>query len=135
MDFVGNAGRHKLVHALDILGGNVTEEVRELAERTVTASGRPTPIDEMVMEASMEADAQRRALEAARKVRLTAKATYSIRMINPFDSFDIVAPAYRAWDSGKALSEKQRALLRKQGVDPDLLTFSQGKTVLNEMFR
>jgi superfamily II DNA or RNA helicase len=135
MDFVGNAGRHKLVHAIDILGGKISDEVRELAETAARKTGRPTAIDQMVMEASMKADAQRRALEAARKARLTAKATYSVRTMNPFDAFDIVAPSMRAWDSGKTLSEKQRALLRKQGVDPDTLDYSAGKTILNEMFR
>jgi superfamily II DNA or RNA helicase len=135
MDFVGNAGKHKLVHAIDILGGKISEEVRELAETAARKTGRPTPIDQMVIDASMKADAQRRALEAARKARLTAKATYSVRTIDPFNSFDITAPPTRAWDSGKTLSEKQRALLRKQGVDPDTLDYSAGKTILNEMFR
>jgi hypothetical protein len=127
MDFVGNAGKHKLVHAIDILGGKISDEVRELAETAARKTGRPTPIDQMVIDASMKADAQRRALEAARKARLTAKATYSVRTIDPFNSFDITAPPTRAWDSGKTLSEKQRALLRKQGVDPDTLTTAQAK--------
>jgi superfamily II DNA or RNA helicase len=135
MDFVGNAGKHKLVHAIDILGGKITDEVRELAETAARKTGRPTPIDQMVIDASMKADAQRRALEAARKARLTAKATYSVRTIDPFNSFDITAPPTRAWDSGKTLSEKQRQLLRRQGLDPDTLDYSAGKTILNEMFR
>lgn len=135
MDFVGNAGRHKLIHSLDILGGEISDEVRELAETAARKSGRATAIDQMVLEASMKADAQRRALEAARKARLTAKATYSVRTIDPFNSFDITAPPTRAWDSGKTLSEKQRQLLRRQGLDPDTLDYSAGKTILNEMFR
>lgn len=135
MDFVGNAGRHKLVHAIDILGGKISDEVRELAETAARKTGRPTAIDQMVLEASMKAGAQRRALEAARKARLTAKATYSVRTIDPFNSFDIVAPTTRAWDSGKTLSEKQRTLLRRQHLDPDMLTYSEGKAVIAEMFR
>jgi superfamily II DNA or RNA helicase len=135
MDFVGNAGRHKLIHAIDILGGNVTPEVRELAETAARKTGRPTAIDQMVINASMKADAQRRALEAARKARLTAKATYSVRTIDPFNSFDITAPPTRAWDSGKTLSEKQRSLLRRQHLDPDMMTYSEGKAVIAEMFR
>ncbi len=32
IDFCGNAGRHKLVHAIDVLGGNISDKVRELAQ-------------------------------------------------------------------------------------------------------
>lgn len=135
MDFVGNAGRHKLVHAIDVLGGNISDKVRELAERDLRKTGRPEKIDELIIEAERKEDEERRRAEAARKARLTARARYTMRLINPFDAFDVVAPPQRAWDHGKTLSEKQRNLLRRQGVDPDSLSYSAGKLLLNELFR
>ena len=35
----------------------------------------------------------------------------------------------------KSLTEKQRSLLAKQGINPDNLTFSQGKQLISEIFR
>jgi superfamily II DNA or RNA helicase len=135
MDFVGNAGRHKLIHAIDVLGGKISDKMRELAERKLKESGAPMQVDELVEEAErMEREEQERQ-ERARRAKLIAKATYTIRTINPFDAFDIVAPAERDWDRNKHLSEKQRALLSKQGLDPDRLTYAEGKAVLNELFR
>jgi superfamily II DNA or RNA helicase len=135
MDFVGNAGRHKLVHAVDVLGGKISERVRELAERELRKTGRPEPIDELVAEAERKEDDERLRAEAARKAKLTARATYTMRTIDPFDAFDIVAPPTRDWDRGKSLTTKQRELMRRQGIDPDALSYTAGKTLLNEMFR
>jgi superfamily II DNA or RNA helicase len=134
MDFVGNAGRHKLVHAIDVLGGKISDKVRELAERHMKESGRPESVDEIVLEAEKRERDEREKAEAARKARLTARATYSKRLIDPFDAFDIVAPPDRAWDRGHSLSTKQRELLSKQGVDPERLTFSEGKAVIDQLF-
>jgi superfamily II DNA or RNA helicase len=39
IDFAGNSGRHKLVTSADILGGNVSEEAIELANRKARESG------------------------------------------------------------------------------------------------
>jgi superfamily II DNA or RNA helicase len=134
MDFVGNAGRHKLIHAIDILGGKVSDKVRELAERKLKESGSPMQVDALVEEAEkMEREEEERQ-ERARRAKLIAKATYTIRTIDPFDAFDIVAPPDRAYDRNKHLSEKQTALLFKQGLDPSRLSYTEGKTVLNELF-
>jgi len=63
-----------------------------------------------------------------------SKATYTTRYVDPFDAFDLVAPPDRAVDRTKHLSERQRALLAKQGLDPDRLTYTQGQTILNTLF-
>src|SRR5262249_50300938 len=132
---VGNAGKHKLIHAIDILAGKALHpKVRELAERTLRKSGQPIDIDPLIIEAEQREATERRQKEAARKARLTAKARYTMRLIDPFAAFDIVAPSY-AVNRGKSLSEKQRRLLRRQGIDPDSMTYSEGKTLLNELFR
>ncbi len=134
MDFVGNAGKHKLIHAIDVLGGRVSDKVRELAERKLTESGAPMQVDELVEEAERMEREEKERQERARRAKLTARALYTIRMVDPFDAFDVVRPPDRAWDRGKALSTKQRELLAKQGIDPDRLTFTESKAVIQELF-
>lgn len=134
MDFVGNAGRHKLVHAIDVLGGKISEKGRELAERELRKTGAPMDVDEIVEEADRLEREERERLDRARRAKLIAKATYTARYVDPFDAFDILAPNERAHDRGKHLSERQRALLAKQGLDPDRLTYTQGQAILNTLF-
>ncbi len=88
----------------------------------------------MVIEAERREREEKQRLEAARKARLTARAQYTSRYVDPFDAFDIVAPPDRQWDRSKHLSEKQRALLVKQGIDPERLSYAEGKAVLNTLF-
>jgi hypothetical protein len=135
MDFAGNAGRHKLIHAVDVLGGKMSERTRELVERKLREGGRPERVDELVLEAERKERHEAEAQAAARKAGLTGRALYTMRMIDPFNAFDLVAPAQREWYRGKVLSEKQRNLLRKQGVNPDSMSYEEGKLILNEQFR
>ena len=41
----------------------------------------------------------------------------------------------RGWDNCRQLTEKQRSLLAKQGINPDGISFSQGKQLIAEIFR
>jgi superfamily II DNA/RNA helicase len=134
MDFVGNAGRHKLCRAIDILGGKLSDKARELAERKLRETGAPMEVDAIVEEAEKMEREERERLDRARRAKLIAKATYTTRYVDPFDAFDIVAPPDRPSDRTKHLSERQRALLQKQGLDPDRMTHGQGQTILNELF-
>jgi superfamily II DNA/RNA helicase len=134
MDFVGNAGRHKLCRAIDILGGKISDKVRDLAERELKKSGAPMEVDKLVEEAEEMERQERERQDRARRAKLIAKATYTTRYVDPFDSFDLVRPPDRPSDRTRTLSERQRALLQKQGLDPDRLTYTQGQTILNELF-
>lgn len=133
VDFVGNSGRHKLCTSVDILGGKVSERARELAIRRL-ADGKPGRVDEALDAAAVE-ERQEKEREAARRAKLTARAKWTASNVNPFDLLDMQPVAERGWDRGKKLSEKQSALLRKQGIDPDGLPYSQAKQLLNELFR
>ncbi len=134
MDFCGNSGRHKLIHAVDVLGGKISDKARELAERELRKTGAPMEVDKLVEEAERMEREEAERQERARKAKLTGKAVYTIRTIDPFDAFDVVRPPDRAWDRSKHLSEKQRQLLLRQGLDPDRLSYAEGKTVLNTLF-
>ena len=131
LDFVGVSGRHKLMTSVDILGGNVTERVRELAIRRL--GEKPGRVDEAIAEAQEEEEAEK-ARAAAKRARLTAKATYKMQSVNPFDVFQIVPAPERGWDRNKQLTEKQQSLLAKQGISTEGMPYSQAKQLLNALF-
>ncbi len=138
VDFVGNAGKHKLVTSADILGGKVSEEAVELAVMQARKAGGPVKMSEALDEAEAElkrqADSARLA-EAARRARLVATARFTTQSVDPFDVLHLDPVKARGWDNVKQLTEKQRSLLAKQGINPDNLSFSQGKQLISEIFR
>ena len=139
VDFAGNAGRHKLMTTADILGGNVSDEAVELAATMARKSGKPMRMDETLQAAEEELKKreERRQADAARRARLVAKAQFSVQSVDPFNVLEITPQKARGWDAGRALSEKQRNLIVKHypGVNVDQLPFTQGKQLLQELFR
>ncbi len=135
VDFVGNAGKHKLVTSADILGGKVSEEALELAVARAQKSGGPVKMAEALDEAEAELHEQKRLAEAARRARLVATARFTTQTVDPFDVLHLDPVKPRGWDNVKQLTEKQRSLLAKQGINPDNLSFSQGKQLVAEIFR
>jgi hypothetical protein len=138
LDFVGNSGRHKLICTADLLGGNTSDAAIERAIKKVKESATPVMMTQALLDAEEELKAEanaRRMAEEARKARVLAKVSYSSTSVNPFDVFGLTPQKDRGWDSGKQLTEKQRDVLLKQGVDPTGMPYSAQKQVLNEIFR
>ena len=135
VDFVGNAGKHTLVTSADILGGKVSEEALELAMTRALKAGGPVKMAEALDEAEAELQEQKRLAEAARRARLVATARFTTQSVDPFDVLHLDPVKPRGWDNVKQLTEKQRSLLAKQGINPDSLSFSQGKQLISEIFR
>ena len=132
VDFVGNSGKHKLMTSVDILGGKVSERARELAIRRLAETGGR--VDEAIAAGAREEDEEKKR-EEARRARLVAKAKWTARTVNPFDVMALQPVPERGWDRGKTLTEKQTALLRRQGIEPDGMPYGQAKQLLNELFR
>ena len=135
VDFVGNAGKHKLVTSADILGGKVSEEAMELAVARTLKAGGPVKMAEALDEAEAELQEHARLAEAARRARLVATARFTTQTVDPFDVLHLDPVKPRGWDNVKQLTEKQRSLLAKQGINPDGISFSQGKQLVAEIFR
>ncbi|HEY9174554.1 MAG TPA: DEAD/DEAH box helicase [Verrucomicrobiae bacterium] len=135
VDFVGNAGKHKLVTSADILGGKVSDEAVELAIGKAKQAGQPVNMTEALDEAEEELKEQKRLAEAARRARLVATARFTTQQVDPFDVLALDPVKARGWDRNRQLSEKQRSLLAKQGINPDNLSFSEGKQLVAEIFR
>jgi len=138
LDFVGNAGRHKLMTTADVLGGKVSDEAVERAIAKAKQNGKAIRMDQALDEAERDIHREieeRKKREAARKAHLVATARFSTKTINPFDVFQLQPSKARGWDSGKSISEKQRSFLLKQGVNPEGMPYAQVRQVMNEMFR
>jgi len=133
VDFTGNSGRHKLMTSVDILGGRVSEQVRELAIKKL-GDGKPMRVDQ-ALDAAAEAERKEKEREAARRVALTARAKWTAQNVDPFDVFEVQPVGDRGWDKGKRLSEGQANLLRRQGIDPESMPYGQARQLLNELFR
>lgn len=138
LDFVGNSGRHKLMTTADILGGNVSDEAIQRAVDRAKADGGRVRMDMVLSEEEEKVKAEKeqaRLAEEARRARLVAKVKFRAVQVNPFDVLDIAPRKERGWDHGRELSEKQKNLLLKQGINTDGLPYSQAKQLLAEIFR
>ena len=118
----------------DILGGKVSDKAIDLAVRKAKENGEAVRMDEALDAAETEVQAAEKA-EAMRRARLTARAKWEAQNIDPFDTFQIQPSRDRGWDKNRKLSEKQIAMLAKQGIDASKMPFAQGKQLINELFR
>jgi superfamily II DNA or RNA helicase len=142
LDFVGNSGRHKLVTAADILGGDISEDVIQLATYKAKMAGRAVSVSRLLDEAEMEVEArkrkeheERRLAAEARRARLTARANWTAQTVDPFDMFNL-APIPVSNAPGPRLSDRQRDLLvRHMGINPDPLPYGRAMQLLREIFR
>jgi superfamily II DNA or RNA helicase len=138
VDFVGNSGKHKLVTSADILGGAVCEEAIERAVAVAKKAGKPVNMTSALDEAEEELKREReesRLAEAARRSRVVAAARFTVQAVDPFDVLSLDPVKARGWDNARQLTGKQRSLLAKQGINPDGISYSQGKQLIAEIFR
>lgn len=133
LDFVGNSGKHKLVSAADILGGNFEEEDIEAAKEIMQRSSRPANIEEAIENARQQR-LMRCIIEAQAREKIRAKAAYAVREINPFSGREI-APEYKSsgrwYHKLRPATEKQLAILRKRGYKTDDLTIAEASKIID----
>lgn len=82
IDFAGNAGRHKIVTALDVLGGEKDLPTREYAKEILKSEGCPVNLDEILLRAQEELALE--AEQASWRKAITATAKYRTHEIDPF---------------------------------------------------
>jgi len=137
IDFVGNAGRHKLITTADILGGKYDDEVVEQAKRDMRAvdrEGRPVPVD--TAEALEKAKAhlhELRRRERERRREVKARAAYTVETVNPFDVFDVEPERERGWHKGRPITDKMAEMLRRNGFDPKALSYTHAQQVIGQI--
>lgn len=128
LDFVGNSGKHKLVTTADILGGKYPDEVVARAKKKAEkgAVDMSVALEESLQEIHEQNERARKKREA-----VTAKATYRLQAVDPFEVFDVEPNRIAGWDKGQWASPKQVALLRQFKVDipPDLTKGRAGQLI------
>jgi superfamily II DNA or RNA helicase len=132
IDFVGNSGRHKLMTTADILGGNVSDEAIESAINLARRSGKAIRMDRTLdeQEKIVEENKKRKLAEESRKAKLVGRAKYTRQSVDPFDVLQIKPNKPRGWDDKKVLTEKQRGILRRAGMDPDKMEYARAKQLV-----
>ena len=129
LDFAGNAGRHALVSALDVLDGNTDPAVRERAAALSAERGDLTVLEALDLAAQQLADEEREA--AKRRARITTGTRKRVEDVDPFVSLGIHPRAGR-W-GGQPPTERQLAALAKFGFPAAELDKGQAHQVLDEL--
>lgn len=89
LDFVGNAGKHQIVTALDLLGGEYGVAVRECAKKLIAEEGKAGPVDRALELAELEVafteEHERFLAEQKRRALIKAQAAeYVTQQVSPF---------------------------------------------------
>ena len=137
LEFTGNSGKHKLMCALDVLGGKYPEDVKELAAKKAKEPDNTKSVAKLLEESETEIrkriEAQRLADEI-RKRKIIARATYRTTSVNLFDRRDATPAMQRKVNHGRQYSENQRKALVRNGHNPDKVPYWQGCQILNSIF-
>ena len=135
IDFVGNAGRHKLIHPADILGGKYADEIVELANKNMERTGDLADVASELVQAEREFERRLRdKREAEKRQQLKLKSRYTTSTINPFDVLDIVPCREPNWHKGRMPTEAQLGCLEKFGVPlPEDLTFLHASQLIERL--
>ena len=116
LDFCGNSGRHKLVSALDVLGGRYTEEEEELAQEFVEKNPGARARDALDAAHAKAEREKQLAEEAAKRAAIKAHAIYTRQTVDPFSTLHLDVKREQEISErfgGKQPSEKQIHCLEK----------------------
>jgi superfamily II DNA or RNA helicase len=136
LDFVGNAGTHKLITAADILGGKISSKGIEKAKKKMLKTTDPMNVMDVLEHSEEEV---RKNMERAKKlaeerrIKLVARSHFTKVDIDPFDALDLKPTAPRSLDAGKKLSEKQVALMSRFGIQASRYPYTQAKQLFIEL--
>lgn len=138
VDFVGNAGRHKLISCVDVLGGNYSDAVVERAKAKAAATPGADVQQQLELAKEEIEEEEHRAAERERERRkaLIARAKYRVERINPFDVLDLRPQQERGWDRGRQPSDAMVAAIdrmTKGKVDGSRMTFTEAKQLIGEL--
>jgi len=134
VDLVGNAGRHSLVTATDILAGKYDDETLALAKEKVAEADGGMLAEEALAEAAREIEAQRQA-EAARRARIQGKVKTRAQVVDPFGVFGIRDPGADEWSGryGTPATDAQIGALTRMKIPiPENCTKQQASALLTK---
>ena len=132
LDYCGNAGRHKLIHCSDVLGGTaLSDEACEKAEDLIMEMSEVEAVD--VLAACTQAE---RVLEdekqASQRKGIMVRAQFSTQLIDPFSLVELAPDREQNWQKGRPATEKQLAYMRRLGIEPpNLCTSNEAKELID----
>lgn len=136
LDFVGNSGRHRLVTAADILGGDYNDDVVERAKKNIEKSDKTCSVMDELENAQKELEREAISSDAAlRRARIIARAKFSTAKVNPFNVLDLEPVREKGWNTGKEPSEAQKACLEKMGVATAGLTHTHASQLIGQVIK
>lgn len=114
VDLAGNAGKHSLVTAADILGGRYDDETVERAKKKIADADGGMLAEEALEQAARELEAKRQA-EAARRARVKGQVKTSAQAVDPFAVLGVPDPEsdHRAAGFSAPASDAQLEALTK----------------------
>jgi superfamily II DNA or RNA helicase len=133
LDYVGNSGRHKLIHSGDVLGGDYDDDVIAEAAKEVQAKSNRNERADMLVELRAAEERKRQRILHAKQV--TAKAKYQSFSVDPFAVYDILPKREPGWFAGKKPTEKQLAFLDKAGIPTKDLSFCRASQLIEETIK
>lgn len=133
LDFVGNSGRHKLIHSGDVLGGEYDDDVIADAAREVQARSSRAERSDMLAELRAAEERKRQRLARARTVTVTAK--YGSFSVDPFAVFDILPKREPGWFAGKKATEKQLECIKNMGMPTKDVNFCRASQLIEESIK
>ena len=126
LDFVGNAGRHSLIHAVDVLDGDATQPELSIAQSLLDKGAVQDVLDALRM-----AREQLRAMELER-MRKQARTSFRTMQVDPFMAFG-VENREDSW--GREPTEKQLAVLERAGINATGMDRAQCSTLIGAMIQ
>lgn len=131
LDFVGNAGKHKLITARDVLGGKMNEKIAKRVAKKQERGDKPSSVLEDIADAEREEREEAKRREAAARRRIKGEAKYSTQKVSPFDVLGVLPEREQPWNLCRTPSKKMVAYLQRSGVpNPELLTWQQAGTLI-----
>ncbi len=134
LDFVGNAGRHRLVSAADALGAQYDDRTRNAVARRVSEAGERRELD--ILEELDAADRLAKSeAESARRRNVVVGARYRTAEIDPFAFVGIAAPKVSDAARRDPITDKQRATLIRNNVpNVDRLCKREASALIDRIF-
>ena len=134
LDYVGNSGRHKLVHCVDALAGNAIQGVRDRCEEGVMedAMGEEVDVLERITQEELE---EKQRQEELRRKHIRVSSTYTTEEVDPFSLVDLIPDRKMAGMQGRPASEKQIDLLRRMRIGiPECLNLREAARLIDAAF-
>lgn len=134
IDFAGNSGQHRLVHATDILGGDDPEEVRDRAHEIID-KGVTNDVSEAIEIAKVEIE-EEELKEKSRRSHVRADTVkYQTNTVDPFKVMGVKRDSARFMPNAGGLSGNQLAMLARAGVNPEHYSPKEQRLLHRELIR